>query len=389
MKILYLTTVLPSGKKTGGEIASQCFINALKYCGNEVVVVGYQRFGDKNSPNDNEIVVEERYIETEKSKNSIFLWMALSFWKQLPYSAAKYYSKKYFQTIKNILDKNKYDIIIIDHAQLGWLLPILSKENKVIFLAHNVEHQLYESQLQNSQKHFSKYIYKREAHLIKKMEDRLALSSKQVWTLTSHDFNYFDNQNQNSQVFHLPSSWAMPPKDTAIKNCDIGIIGSWTWKANKLGLKWFFETVYPYLPTNISIHVAGSGAQWLLEKYPNVKYYGFVKDAQAFMALAKVIAIPSISGGGIQIKTLNAIASGSPIVATNVAMRGISDYPSAIKVADQPENFALNIMQLLALNKYPDLYEVKRAKILDDRLTWSVLRREQFYTSVKSAINSI
>ena len=389
MKILYLTTVLPSRKRTGGEIASQCFINALKSCGNEVLVVGYQRPGDTNSTNENEVVVEQRYIETEKSKYHPFIWMILSFLKQLPYSAAKYYSKKYFQKIRKILQANDYEIIIIDHAQLGWLLPLLNNEYKVIFIPHNVENKLYEMLLKKAQTYISKYIYKRESHLIKKMEEHLAVSCKQVWTLTSDDFDYFYTHNQNCKAFHLPSSWTIPPKNSAIKNCDIGIIGSWTWKANKSGLEWFFQAVYCYLPTNITIHVAGSGATWLLEKYPNVKYYGFVPDAQAFMALAKVIAIPSISGGGIQIKTLDAIASGSPIVATNIAMRGISDYPSAIKIADEPETFAFHLMQLLSLHKKSDFYELERTKLLDNRLTWSVLRREQFYSSVKSAINSI
>ncbi|MGB3652216.1 MAG: hypothetical protein WBA41_13520, partial [Rivularia sp. (in: cyanobacteria)] len=180
MKILYLTTVLPSGRRTGGEIASQCFINALKYCGHEVLVVGYQRLGDNNSKNDNEVVVEQRHIETSKSKYHPFLWMALSILKQLPYSAAKYYSKKYLTKIKNILDKDNYDTVIIDHAQLGWLLPLLAKESKVIFIAHNLEHQLYQEQLKNARKYLSKHIYKREARLIKKMEDHLAVSSKQV-----------------------------------------------------------------------------------------------------------------------------------------------------------------------------------------------------------------
>ena len=389
MKILYLTTVLPSRKRTGGEIASQSFIKALKYCGHEVLVLGYQRFGDTNSQNENEVEIEKRYIETEKSKYHSFLWMALSFLKRLPYSAAKYYSKKYFQQIRNILQLGQYEIIIIDHAQLGWLLPLLNIKSKVIFIAHNVEHQLYESQLQNAQKYLSKYIYKREANLIKKMEDNLAISAKQVWTLTSHDANYFYTQNQTSQVFHLPSSWTIAPKNSVTKNCDIGIIGSWTWKANKSGLEWFFKAVYPYLPKNISIHVAGSGAKWLLERYPNVKYCGFVTAAQAFMALAKVIANPSISGGGIQIKTLDAIASGSPIVATTIAMRGIYDYPSAIKIADESETFALSLMQLLAFNKKSHLHEAERAKLLNNRLTWSLLRREHFYKSVKSAINSV
>ncbi len=389
MKILYLTTVLPSGRKTGGEIASQCFINALQQYGHEILIVGYQRPNDIESKNDAEIVVDKRYIETEKSKYYPFLWMILSLFKQLPYSAAKYYSKKYLTKIKSILQKDEYDAVIIDHAQLGWLLPLFSDKSKVIFIAHNLEHQLYEAQLKNAQKYVSKYIYKREARLIKKMEDSLAASSKQVWTLTSHDSNYFCSQNLVSKVFHLPSIRTAPPKKYAIKHCDIGIIGSWTWKANKCGLEWFFQAVYPHLPRNISIHVAGSGAQWLMERYTNVKYCGFVPDAQAFMGLAKVIAIPSITGGGIQIKTLDAIASGSPIVATSVAMRGILDYPSAIEIADAPEYFARSLMQLLALHNDSDLYEIERDKLLDNRLTWSLLRRENFYSSVSSAINSI
>ena len=385
MKILYLTTVLPSGRRTGGEIASQCFINALKQCGHEVLVVGYQRPGDTKSTNDNEVVIEQRYIETQKSKYHPFIWMVLSLIKRLPYSAAKYYSKKYLTKVKSILQVNNYDTVIIDHAQLGWLLPLFNQKHKVIFIAHNLEHQLYEEQFKSAQKYVSKCIYKREARLIKKMEDNLAVSSQQVWTLTTHDSNYFYSHNLASKVFHLPSIRTVPPKNSAIQHCDIGIIGSWTWKANKYGLEWFFQTVYPHLPKNISIHVAGSGAGWLMERYPNVKYCGFVPDAQTFMSLARVIAIPSLSGGGFQIKTLDAIASGSQIVATTVAMRGILDYPSAIEIADEPECFARSLIEFLAL----DDVENERTKLLDNRLTWSVLRRENFYRSVKDAINSM
>lgn len=389
MKILYLTTVLPSGRRTGGEIASQCFINALKQCGHEVLVMGYQRPDDTKLKNDNEVVVEKRYIETQKSKLYPFLWMLLSLIKGLPYSAAKYYSKKYLTKVKSILHRDDYNTVIIDHAQLGWLVPLLSQKTKVIFIAHNLEHQLYEAQLKNAQKYVSKYIYKREARLIKKMEDNLAVSSKQIWTLTSHDSNYFYDWNLCTKVFHLPSIRTVPPKKSAIKHCDIGIIGSWTWKANKYGLEWFFQSVYPHLPTNISIHVAGSGAEWLAKRYPNVKYCGFVPDAQAFMASAKVIAIPSISGGGIQIKTLDAITSGSPIVATTIAMRGILDYPSAIEIADEPEYFARSLIQLLALDNQCDVRDTERTRLLDNRLTWSVLRKENFYRSIESAIGLI
>ena len=102
------------------------------------------------------------------------------------------------------------------------------------------------------------------------------------------------------------------------------------------------------MPTNLSIHVAGKGADWLDGKYPNIIYCGVVPDAQEFMAFSRVVAIPTLSGGGIQIKTLDAITSGSFIVATTVGLRGISHPPSTVKIADNPEEFAASLVSAVA-----------------------------------------
>jgi hypothetical protein len=106
MKILYLTTVLPSKRTTGGEIASQSFIDALQHNGHEVLVLGYQRQSSIFKPKYNEIPIAKRYIETEKSRLSPMLWMSLGIFKNLPYSSAKYYSQKYINQVKALLKKN-------------------------------------------------------------------------------------------------------------------------------------------------------------------------------------------------------------------------------------------------------------------------------------------
>ncbi len=141
------------------------------------------------------------------------------------------------------------------------------------------------------------------------------------------------------------------------------------------------EKVYPHLPTNLSIHIAGLGAEWLKGQYPNINYCGFVPSVQTFMAQAKVLAIPSISGGGVQIKTLDAIASGSPLVATPIALRGISEYPSSVIVAENPEEFALYLIQLLTLNTIPD--------ICAEAIAWSENRHSKFYADITYAINNL
>ncbi len=383
MKVLFLTTLLPRKKRMGSEVASQCFIDALTKSGCQVSVVGYMRKDDVFEPSQFEVLVDKRYIETKKAKYYPMIWLTLSLLKGLPYSAAKYYSNSYLITIKKLLETVKYEAIIIDHPQLGWLERFIKYQERLVLIAHNIESEIYLDSFKNASNLISRWIYRREASLIKEMEDKLATTAKQVWALTQHDANYFSNLEGAStvKVFDLSPGLATVQEKSISKEFDVGIMGSWAWKANEEGLRWFVQSVYPYLPAHLSIHVAGRGAEWLIEKYPNIHYRGFVPDAQEFMAQAKVVAIPTLSGGGIQIKTLDAIASGSAIVATPVALRGISEPPKTVQMAQQPEDFANLLVSAVAS---PSVQEAS-----DDARNWYLTRREKFLTDVACAINQL
>lgn len=383
MKILFLTTVLPSKQRMGSEVASQCFIDALNQNGYEVSVVGYMRSDDVFELNQQEILVDKRYIETKRAKFYPIFWLILSLVKGLPYSAAKYYSNSYIKTINKILSTKKHDVFIIDHPQLGWLARFIKSPEKVITIAHNIEQEIYQQNYKNAGSLISKLIYKREAHIIKQMEDKLATTSREVWALTEHDSKYFSTLEGvgRVRVFALPPGLAKLQDKPISKVFDIGIIGSWAWKANEEALQWFLQAVYPHLPANLSIHVAGKGAEWLTEKYSNIHYRGFVPDAQEFMAQAKVVAIPTLSGGGIQIKTLDAIASGSAIVATPVALRGISDPPATVQVAEQAEDFVKLLVCAIASPSTQPAF--------DEALAWYRDRQNKFIADVACAINEL
>lgn len=341
-KVLFLTTILPSQKVGGGEVASQAFINGLEQNGCQVSVVGYIRKGEVFRPKPCELVVEERYIETSKVKAHAVLWLALSLLIGLPYSAAKYYSRAYIDLVKSLLAINQFDIIVIDHSQLGWLIKSFEHKCKIIFIAHNIERDIYLNHYSNSNNPFNKWLYAREARMIEKLELELSKQATEVWTLTDHDADYFSRLSKTSTVKAL----CLPPilnsqfKGTIEKKFDIGLIGSWTWKFNEDGLRWFFDYVYPELSDNLSIHVAGKGAEWLNQKYSNVQYEGFVPNAQVFMSQARVVALPMLGGSGVQIKSLDALASGSAIVATPTSMRGISFSPTMVKTTENPKDFA-------------------------------------------------
>ncbi|NEO98669.1 MAG: glycosyltransferase [Symploca sp. SIO2E9] len=383
MNILFLTTIIPRKKRMGSEVASQCFIDALTQCGYQVSVVGYMRTDDVFELNPQEILVDKRYIETKRAKFYPILWLILSLLRGLPYSAAKYYSKAYIKTVKKLLAASEYDAVIIDHPQLGWLESLIKDKNRLITIAHNIEHEIYLDNYKNADNLISRWIYRREAHLIKQMEDKLATTAREVWALTEHDSKYFYSLEGAAKirVSLLPPGLDKLLDKPINKEFDIGLIGSWPWKPNQEGLQWFLQNVYPHLPANLSIHVAGRGAQWLIDKYPNIHYRGFVPDAQEFMAQAKVVAIPILSGGGIQIKTLDAIASGSVIVATPVALRGIPDYPQTVQVVTKPENFAKLLISVTTSSATQQRF--------DNALNWLATRREQFLADIACAIKEL
>ena len=382
MNILFLTTVLPRNERMGGEVASQCFIDALIHNGHQVTVVGYMRKDDIFTPAPEEIVIGRRHIETKKAKYQTLIWLFQSLIKGLPYSSGKYHSKLYLSAVRKLLQKKHYDFIIIDHPQLAWLEELVEDKHRLITISHNIEHEIYTDSYKSASNPFSRWIYKREAIRIKVMENRLASTANSTWTLTDHDGKYFSSLEGVGQViaFELPPGLTSCQSGLTLKKFDIALIGSWSWKPNEEGLRWFLEKVYPLLP-DVTINVAGRGADWLESKHSNIIYRGFVPDAQEFMAQAKVVAIPTLSGGGVQIKTLDAIASGSAIVATPIAMRGIKEAPRSVRIVHQPREFADQLISIIA--------SPTAQSSSHESSNWFVERRKKFLSDIASATEAI
>jgi len=383
MKVLFLTPTFPSiTKRTGADIATQSFIDALKQNACDITLVGYCRKGEEFLVRDpNFISVGSCYVEMKEAKFYPLLWFAKSILSKISFTATKYYSQKYVETLQSLLKQEKYDFVILDHSyQLGWLEPLIPDTNRLIVIAHNIEHEVYRDRIQDVKNLALKWMYQRETRLVKQSEDRLAERAFEIWALTEYDSNYFTQVAKQGKVrvLELPPSLSTLPNEVFIKNFDIGMIGSWIWGPNGDGLKWFFQNVYPHLPIDVSIQVAGRGAEWLQGKYPNVEYKGFVPDAKEFMVQAKVLAIPATSGGGIQIKTLDSIGLGMSIVATPFALRGIDNPPSTVKIAKHPKEFAEVLESAIRSPSTQSVDEVRH---------WSASRHKKIITEIADTIS--
>lgn len=384
MNILMLTTVLPHKLKTGGEIASMNYIDAIESSGHKLDVLGYLRVGDDQPSESRYISGGSWYIEMATAGYRSILWMLRSLLFGQPFVVAKFFSRSYLKKMKWLFNKKKYDVVIIDHTQMAWVLPWLPARVPKIFVAHNVESQLYldQSRHLNWRGVLKRFFLRRDSKLLEKLERVLVSTCNQVWVLTENDRSFFTEISCRKKVklFELPGKVLGKIKNSDDFTCDVGLIGTWLWDVNKKGLEWFLLKIAPLIPGKYSINVAGRCDGVNVEKHQNVKFLGFVDDATEFMQSCRVLIVPSVSGAGVQIKTIEAISSGVPVIATKIAMRGIETKPDSVRVVNDPVGI---IEQLLDVLNNPAKSDANAG------YNWAQKRAAQFSDSVMSALKSL
>lgn len=119
---------------------------------------------------------------------------------------------------------------------------------------------------------------------------------------------------------------------------------------NRLALDWFFHKVFaPFLaPRGINLVVAGTIATQRDDfQHPRVYWTGKVGTLRPLYAAAKVVVLPITDGAGFNMKTMQALGMGKPVVTTSLALRGIGSDAAHIAPCDDPEEFAQRTLELV------------------------------------------
>jgi polysaccharide biosynthesis protein PslH len=374
VSVLVATNLLPGAKRSGGEIVTQSVVDALAGAGRDVRVLGWRAPDDAGPDAPGEVCVGRRRIETRAAGPSAAGWMLRAVATNQPYTGVKWVSRGYRRMVAERIAERP-EALVVDHAGLRAVIPPPDRlEVPLVHLSHNAESQMYERLAAAARGRLGRLAYARESRAIGRYEAELARHARQVWTLTPSDAAYFRSLDPGADVRTLEVASALPePPPPPEPECDVAIIGTWSWDANEHGLRWFADEVLPHL-NGLRVEVAGRGAEWLHGRSPKLSVRGPVPDAGEFMRRARVVAVPSVEGGGVQLKTLDGIASGVPLVSTTVGTRGIDDLPASVAVADDPEEFA---RELARLAREPD-----RAALRDEAIAWSRARRERLARNV-------
>jgi glycosyltransferase involved in cell wall biosynthesis len=372
VRVGFLTTILTDHPRVGSEVATTQIRAALLAAGAELHTFGFHRRGAEEKGTERSTVIDVRPIETADARYRRLYWAAEAVVRRRAYSETKYRSRRWRIATPWLGD---CDTVVLDHSQLGFLKDLpAERPPRVIACMHNVEHELYaeEARLENF---FWRPIFRRESRHMRTAERELVEHVDEIWVFTESDADGVRELLPSAKTRVLPMPGNPLAEQPAPDRRDgIRLIGTWTWRPNREALEWFLEHVAPQLPADVDVTIAGPGGKWIPDGGA-IRYAGFVPDALEFLREAGVVAIPTRSGGGIQIKTLDALSVGVPVVATPVAMRGIDDPPPSAHVADSPGAFAEALMANLGRPGDPAAGG-----------RWAEARRESFRKAVAAGV---
>jgi len=158
-------------------------------------------------------------------------------------------------------------------------------------------------------------------------------------------------------------------------------IGHTDWYPNYDALNWFINEVFPGLIREIpavQLFIYGGGNTY---KFPipkklrnNVVNKGFVSDLWSELQDKALAIVPLRIGGGIRIKILELLASGTNIITTSIGKEGIDvKNGKELLIADSKEEIIQKILDFFQ-GKY-DVNKLREngKKLIVENYTWAVI----------------
>jgi glycosyltransferase involved in cell wall biosynthesis len=167
--------------------------------------------------------------------------------------------------------------------------------------------------------------------------------------------------------------------------------GAFSYYPNYQAMIWFVGKVLPLIHAqnqDVQLTITGNHGNRLLPPASNVTLTGFVDDVRPFIASAWASIVPLHTGGGTRLKILEAMALGTPVIATSKGAEGLNvEAGKHLLIADTPEIFAQEVLRLLREPELRRELANNAQQLVAQNYDWSVII-PQFLTVVEQVGNA-
>lgn len=358
MKVLFLTRFdFTYGKKDGGlAISYRNFSLIESYFGTEnVKLCIITKYSHKDQNNN----IQYFYIKDNIISNYL-TYVQLK--DRIPIKVEK--------QISDFINNYSPDLIFWDGSTFGQVLDKLQAKTRSVIYFHNIERQYTWEQVK---KHSWLCILRYFATIFN--EKKMVKFTKNYVCMNNRDAKLLSDLYRVHANYILPATFSDTYQevscitDDKYKKFQLLFIGSY-FAHNYKGLIWFIDNVLPELDCKLII--VGKNMERLKKQVsnPKVEIIGTVESLDEYYREADAMVMPIFMGGGMKVKTAEALMYGKTIFASTEALQGYDvDYVNNIYRCDSKSEFINSINEYISSNKKLKMNREIRKLFLDKYCT--------------------
>lgn len=352
MKILILTHRIPFPQNGGYPIVVGNTIRGLVSKGHNVSLISLNNQKSSGKPLEEDDLLKKIKYRTYNIDTSVSVLDAvINLFSKQSANINRYYDAAFERSLVHEVRKNAYDIVQFEGLFVAPYLEEVRKNTKakLIYRAHNIEHQIWERLAQQKSDPFKKMFLKLIAGRIKRYELQHLNSFDAIAVFTGQDKTTMQQYGARVKIEVIPvgidvTLYQPQPEKTEFPS--LFFLGSLSWMPNREGIEWFLENFRGDIVNGelrARLYVAGNDIPEQFDEYEaldKIFMKGEVDDALEFINSKAIMIVPLLSGGGMRVKIVEGMAMQKCIITTSLGAEGIK-YSSGenIIIADTREDF--------------------------------------------------
>lgn len=275
-----------------------------------------------------------------------------------PFLVVRNYVPETIKAIEKELSENQYDLI---HAETFYMMPHLPKTTvPTILVEQTIEYLGYESYAAKKQLPGLKSLLDVDIAKIKKWEKYYWESCNRLIVMSEDDKQYIASEVSDPSKIEVvangvDAAWFEEKPQQLPEHPTILSVGTFKWLPNVEAVKFLVDKVWPLIKKKVPqarLWIVGNAPTKDVLAYQvkdtSITITGGIPDIRDAFKGAHLLVAPVFSGKGTRYKILEAMASETPVVATDIAVEGLGvKHGKEVLIGNSAEKMAELAIELL------------------------------------------
>ncbi|MBE3560370.1 MAG: glycosyltransferase [Ktedonobacteraceae bacterium] len=267
-----------------------------------------------------------------------------------------YFLEEVQRELDSLFAAGRYDAVLFESVFMaGYRLPA---GLPAIIDQHNIEYELLQRTFRREKNWLRKWYNWWESRMLKPVELERCRKAQAILVTSERECFLLKGEIPQGVIEVVPNgvdieSFSADGEQQEVVH-RLVFTGTMNYYPNIDAVLFFVRECWPLIRSQVpdaTWHIVGKSPPpevVKLAELPGVTVTGAVPDVRPYLAQAAVAIVPLLIGSGTRLKILEALAMRKAVVSTSLGCEGLTVTPGEhLVVADQPENFARAVVDLL------------------------------------------